>query len=192
MKKLLAIVLTLTMILSFAVSPALAEAASVVETSIDYVDETITVTYTTSLDYNMYVNVYMAPADDSVSVFTDYAKAVRMDMAQCMGNSQVTLEFKLGADINSGYYDFYAAPSGKNGVDGYAKTSAPVYIVSAAERTDILEEINSASKTEIAEIAFDELGEALGFAEESCPEWKNEYLYEIKTDDFGGGFKSAG
>ena len=192
MKKILAILLTLTMLLSFGVSSVFAEDASVVETSIDYVDDMIYVTYTSTLDYNMYVNIYMAPADENTTVFTDYAKAVRMDVTNCGSKSTVTVEFKLGADIDSGYYDFYAAPSGKYGMNGYAKIATPAYIVSAAEREDIIDEINSASDANIAQVAFDKLGKALGFAEDTCPQWKNEYLYAMKTDDFGGSYKKAG
>lgn len=192
MKKILSIFLTLAMLLSFAVSPALAENTSAVTAEIDYVGETISVTYTTNLDYNMYVNVYMAPADKKVSVFTDYTKAVRMDLAQCPASSAVTVEFKLGADIESGYYDFYAAPSGKTGINGYAKIQAPVYIISDTDRKDIISEINSASEDIIAEIAYERLKEALGFEEESYPEWKKEYLYAMKKSDYKGAYSSVG
>ena len=192
MKRLLAVILTMTMLLSVtAVSTAAEESASI-EVDVDYLSETISVTYTTNLDYDTYVNIYMAPADNKTAVFKDFEQAVRMDMVQCGAKSSVTAEFKLGADIDSLYYDFYAAPGGKNGEMGYAKAEKAPYIISKADRDNILSLINSASVTDIAAVVYEHLGEALGFVEETCPVWKNEYLFEMRKSDFGGSFKSAG
>ena len=38
--------------------------------------------------------------------------------------------------------------------------------------------------SDIADVVYNRLGDALGFSEAECPDWKNEYLYKMKEKDF--------
>lgn len=191
MKKISAILLVFTLIFSMCVPSVWAQENSSVEVDVDYVENTIYVTYKSNLEYNTYVNLYMAPAED-VEIFTDFDKAVRIDEAQCDALSDVVFELKFGKDIDTDYYDFFAAPGGKNSAVGYAKNSEPVYIISESEREDILKELNKKSKDDIADYAFEKFAIALCFEEEACPDWKNEYLFDMKSKDYSGAYTTAG
>ena len=189
MKKFLAIVLTLAMLASCVPAVFAADAASVAA-KVDYNTNTIGVEYTNPAAYNCYVNVYMVKeADATAAVFEDFEKAVRIGMELVDGNGTVTVELTLGADIADGNYYFYAAPSGVHSSANYAKSEVVNIVSLGTIEEDILPYINGGNAENIANRAYEKLADVFGFA--SYESWKDEYLYAMKTGDFGGAFTNV-
>ena len=190
MKKLLAILLSVAMLMSVAPAAFAAEDVEVIA-SVDYYTNVITVGYTNPASFPRYVNLYMASENDvDGDVFTDLEKSVRMDMKLVKANESVTFTFKLGADIKDGNYYFFAAPSGYGSEEDYAKSDL-VSVVSIATANDvIIPYINGGDDTNSAARAFEKLKDAFLFDETSAPSWKNAIINDIKADDFGGAYQN--
>ena len=190
MKKLLAILLSVAMLMSVAPAAFAAEDVEVIA-SVDYYTNVITVGYTNPASFPRYVNLYMASENDvDGDVFTDLEKSVRMDMKLVKANESVTFTFKLGADIKDGNYYFFAAPSGYGSEEDYAKSDL-VSVVSIATANDvIIPYINGGDDTNSAARAFEKLKDAFLFDETSAPSWKNAIINDIKADDYNGAYQN--
>lgn len=190
MKKLLAILLSVAMLMSVAPAAFAAEDVEVI-TNVDYSTKVITVSYTNPASFPRYVNLYMASENDvDGDVFTDFEKSVRMDMKLVKANESVTFTFKLGADIKDGNYYFFAAPSGYGSEEDYAKSDVVCMVSVATEKDVVLPYINSADETDSAKKVFEKLDEVFLFNETSAPQWKNEIINAIRTDDFNSAFQN--
>lgn len=190
MKKLLAILLSVAMLMSVAPAAFAAEDVEVI-TSVDYSTKVITVSYTNPASFPRYVNLYMASENDvDGDVFTDFEKSVRMDMKLVKANESFTFTFKLGADIKDGNYYFFAAPSGYGSEEDYAKSDVVCMVSVATEKDVVLPYINSADETDSAKKVFEKLDEVFLFNETSAPQWKNEIINAIRTDDFNSAFQN--
>ena len=188
MKKLLAILLSVAMLLSVAPQAFAAEDVEVIA-SVDYYTNVITVGYTNPASFPRYVNLYMASENDvDGDVFTDLEKSVRMDMKLVKANESVTFTFKLGADIKDGNYYFFAAPSGYGSEEDYAKSDLVAVISIDTANDVIIPYINDGDDTNSAKRAFEKLKDVFLFNEASAPSWKNAIINDIKVDDFGGAY----
>ncbi len=196
MKKVISLLLTFAIILCTLAVPAMAADVATVTAKADYKANVINVEYNNTANYNCYVTIYMVDAQDcDDEVFTDYDSVdiIRMSTVEADAKSMVKVQFKFGADIKTGSYNFYAAPSGKNGSNYYAKVAQPVYIFGQTAdegdetHQDVLEFINAGSEADISSRAYQKLSLALGISD---PAWRNAYLYAIKQTDFNGNFGS--
>lgn len=188
MRRITAILLALAMFFSVTAVSVFAEEDVVasVTAKMDYDDNVINITYTSNLKYDAYITFYMTYASN-VTSFTDFDNIIRIDQVICKAGQSVDAEIKSGADLD-GAYDIFAVPSGTKGQDGKAK--ATLTIVAEDERDGILLSINQKTDTDIATEIYSKLAEALEFEETSCPAWKNVYLYDMKTQDYSGEYKS--
>ena len=188
MKKLLAILLSVAMVMSI-MPVAFADEAAKVTAGVDYDTNIITVEYTNPASSSRYVNVYMANEDDvDGDVFTNFEKAVRMDMKQVTANETVTFTFKFAKDIKDGNYYFFAAPSGYTSKQDYAKSDVVAVVSIDTAKDTVIPDVNSGDATNTAKKAYSHLKDVFSFAETSVPAWKDAILYNIKADDFGGSF----
>ncbi len=198
MKKVISLLLALTMMLSMLTVSVMAAQPATVTAKADYTTKTIDVVYNNTANYDCYVTIYMVDADIyDDAVFEDYdvdGSVVRMATVEADALSKVNVQLVLGADIKTGSYNFYAAPSGVKGEDYYAKISTPRYIIGEIANPgddtveDVIEYVNGGSASDISSRVFEKLEAALEL--ESNPQWRNAYVYAIKADDFAGAFKS--
>ncbi len=188
MKKLLAILLSLAMLVC-SVPAAFAQETAAVTVAVDYYSNKITVEYNNIADYTSYVNVYMANENDvDGNKFSKFEKAVRMDMAKVDANKDVIFEFTFGEDIKNGSYYFFVAQSGAQSDANYCKSPLITVVSLENAATEVLPYINGGDATNAAENAYEKLAEVFGFPETSSPAWKDEYIYNIKVEDFGGAY----
>ena len=185
-KKLYSIVLSLTLLLGISAQQAASAAGGDrLSINVDYVSGMIEVTYTSPLAYDAYVTIYVAEPS-SAEVFVDFENAVRIAQEVCEAGESVTIDIKID-DSMDGFYDIFAAPSGVDGADGYAKTDNPVAVIGSDSRSRIMSEINAASSETIGQVIYDNLKDILYLSSE-CPDWKSEYLYAMKNEDCGGAY----
>ena len=198
MKRVISLLLTFVMILSMmTVSVMAAEPASVTAKA-DYTAKVINVVYNNTANYDCYVTIYMVDADEyDDDVFEDFGtngSIIRMATVEAGASSEAKVTLVLGDDIKTGNYNIYAAPSGNNGAEYYAKIEAPLYIIgeTADEGVEtvaqVLEFINGGTENNISTRAYMRLRKALGLT--GNPTWRNAYVYAIRANDFGGSFAS--
>ena len=194
MKKVISLLLSVAMILSLMTVPAMAADPASVTAKANYTTKIIEVVYNNTANYDCYVTIYMVDVDECNKAVFDYQNHdfVRTATVEADANSEVKVEFVFGSDIKTGSYNFYAAPSGKNGADYYAKTANALSLIGeTADEGDetigsVIERINSAPQNSISIIIYSKLREVLGL--QSNPSWRKTYLYEIKLADYSGAF----
>ena len=198
MKKVISLLLSVVMVLSLMSVSVMAAEPAEVTAKVNYTAKTIDVVYKNTANYDCFVTLYMVDAEDyNGDVFYGYDEQdsiIRMAVVAADANSDVNATFVLGADIKTGDYNIYAAPSGKNGMDYYAKIELPISILGETadegEQTiaDVLTFINEGTANNISTRAYLRLKNVLGLS--SNPVWRNAYLFEIKNDDYMGTFDS--
>jgi len=198
MKKVISLLLSVVMILSLMSVSVIAAEPAEVTAKVNYTAKTIDVVYKNTANYDCFVTIYMVDADDyDGDVFYGYdedGSIIRMAVVDAGANSDANATFVLGADIKTGDYNIYAAPSGKYGMDYYAKIETPLSIIGETadegEQTiaSVLEFVNAGTDKNISTRAYARLRSALNLS--SNPVWRNAYLFEIKNADFAGNFAS--
>ena len=198
MKKVISLLLSVVMVLSLMSVSVMAAEPAEVTAKVNYTTKTIDVVYKNTANYDCFVTLYMVDAEDyNGDVFYDYDEQdsiIRMAVVAADANSDVNATFVLGADIKTGDYNIYAAPSGKNGMDYYAKIASPISILGETadegEQTiaSVLEFVNEGTDKNISTRAYAKLKNVLNLS--SNPVWRNAYLFEIKNEDYMGTFDS--
>ena len=162
-----------------------AQSASVTA-KVDYENDVINVEYNSNLSYDCYVTFYLVKASKSANF--DFSNEIcRMKEVSCKANKSVAVQIKCGDDLG-GEYDVFAVPTGKSSEQGSVKTT--ITIIDDSYSLDILKNINNAAQNDMASVIYDSLAQALEFKEQTCPTWKNEYLFAMKNEDNNGTFST--
>ena len=184
----LAIILVIAMLIASFGFTAFAQ-EKVLDASVDYETATVSVTYTSPLDYDTYVSIYVLPASDAEKL-TDFTKVVCMEQVVCSAKSPVVAKIIYDPTKMDGLYDVYAIPGGIDSAKGYAKLANAFKVFGATTEKTVLSDINGKTKDTIGSAVATSLKDALNLESTDCPQWKSEILYQIKAEDYNGSFSS--
>jgi len=184
----LAIILVIAMLIASFGFTAFAQ-EKVLDASVDYETATVSITYTSPLEYDTYVSFYVVPASN-VEKLTDFTKVVCMEQVVCSAKSPVVAKIIYDPTKMDGLYDVFAVPGGVDSAKGYAKLANAFKVFGTTTENTVLADVNSKTKDTIGSAVATSLKDALNLESTDCPQWKSEILYQIKAEDYNGSFSS--
>lgn len=156
-----------------------------IEAKMDYDIRTVNISYDGNVSYKTKVMFYLL---EETQQFSDAGSALRIASADYTPGSQITLSMKIGNSLE-GRYRIYAVAGGKSYADT-AVYSDGFFIADQNSETLLLQKINSAEIGQLARTVFENTKDILNLKEDSAPEWKSDYLFAMRSEDFSGGFKN--
>lgn len=184
----LAIILVIAMLIASFGFTAFAQ-EKVLDASVDYETATVSITYTSPLEYDTYVSFYVVPASDAEKL-TDFTKVVCMEQVVCSAKSPVVAKIIYDPTKMDGLYDVFAVPGGVDSAKGYAKLANAFKVFGTTTENTVLADVNGKTKDTIGSAVATSLKDALNLESTDCPQWKSEILYQIKAEDYNGSFSS--
>lgn len=155
-----------------------------VTVDIDYGTSVINVQYEGDNEYNTGVIFSLVNAGSDLSA----ENVLRFADADYVPGEISVGTMHIGDDLPEGEYSVYAVLGGKNSANT-AMQSAAFRIYGKESQNKALEEINKASQTDIAQIAYENLQMFYGVTDKDGTEYKGPYLFAMKINDYDGGFE---
>lgn len=184
----LAIILVIAMLIASFGFTAFAQ-EKVLDASVDYETATVSITYTSPLEYDTYVSFYVVPASNDEKL-TNFTKVVCMEQVICSAKSPVVAKIIYDPTKMDGLYDVFAVPGGVDSAKGYAKLANAFKVFGTTTENTVLADVNGKTKDTIGSAVATILKDALNLESTDCPQWKSEILYQIKAEDYNGSFSS--
>jgi len=183
LRKIISLVIVPALVIVCSMSTIVLASDSVVSGKVNYTDKTVEVNFDNSdIPYVTTVMFYLLGENDT---FDGIDGAIRIGSAVSNPDEPVQCSIEIGEDIDDGYYKIYAIAGGYENVNGY---SPKFRIMHSSNATVSLGKANNATQSTIASVIYDEFKDAFEF--ETKAQWKSEYLYNIRANDFNGSFKT--
>lgn len=183
LRKIISLVIIPALVIVCCMSTTVLASDSVVSGKVNYTDKTIEVNFDNlDIPYVTTVMFYLLGENDT---FDGIDGAIRIGSAVSNPDESVQCSIEICDDIDDGYYKIYAVSGGYENIKEYSPTFR---IMHSTNATVSLGKANNATQSTIASVVYDEFKDAFEF--ETKAQWKSEYLYNIRANDFNGSFKT--
>ncbi len=135
----------------------------------------------------LYVTDVMFYLLDEDAAFSNIQNAKRVGLAEAVPGEYAKCAISIGDDLSDGDYKIYAVAGGSSEISAY---SQGFRIMHSANASIALANVNGANAADIAQKVYNAFEDVFDFEETAVPVWKSNYLYEIRTDDYAGSFKT--